>query len=99
MSQENVEVVRSIYAGWSTNDPATLGFIDPLIEVHPDPRSDWPGIEATYQGHEGLTDISGPSSMPSANTGPKPRTCWTRATGSSHSPSSEPAASRAVFRS
>jgi ketosteroid isomerase-like protein len=54
MSQENVEVVRSIYAGWSTNDPATIGFIDPLIEVYPDPRSDWPGIEATYQGHEGL---------------------------------------------
>jgi ketosteroid isomerase-like protein len=55
MSQSDLEVVRSIYAGWSTNDPATMGYFDPSIETHPDPRSDWPGIEAIYHGHEGLS--------------------------------------------
>jgi ketosteroid isomerase-like protein len=54
MSQRNLELVRSIYDGWARNDPHTLDLLDPAIEVHPDPRSAWPGIEPTYEGHEGV---------------------------------------------
>ncbi|HXB14677.1 MAG TPA: nuclear transport factor 2 family protein [Solirubrobacteraceae bacterium] len=54
MSRENVEIVRGIYDGWSRNDPEMMGPIDPAIEVYPDPRSAWPGIESCYRGHEGL---------------------------------------------
>lgn len=59
MSEENVEIVRSIYEGWANNDPQTLRLIDETIEIHPDPRSAWPGIEARYAGHEGLTRYLG----------------------------------------
>ena len=52
MSRENVEIVRRIYEGWSANDPRLMELIDPVIEVHPDPRSDWPGIEPVYRGHD-----------------------------------------------
>jgi len=55
MSQENVDLVRSIYAGWASNDPQTMALIDPTVEVYPDPRSAWPGIESKYSGHAGLT--------------------------------------------
>ena len=54
MSQENVEIVQRIYAGWAARDPQTVTLLDPLIEVHPDPRSAWPGIEPVYHGHEGI---------------------------------------------
>jgi ketosteroid isomerase-like protein len=55
VSRENVEIVRGIYDGWASNDAQTLDLIDPEIEIHPDPRSAWPGIESVYQGHAGLT--------------------------------------------
>ena len=54
MSPQNVALVRSIYEGWARNDPQTLDLLDPAIEVHPDPRSAWPGIEPKYEGHEGV---------------------------------------------
>jgi ketosteroid isomerase-like protein len=54
VSQENVEVVRRIYDRWASNDPGMLDLIDPTIEIHPDPRSAWPGIEPVYRGHDGL---------------------------------------------
>jgi ketosteroid isomerase-like protein len=54
VSRENVEVVRGIYEGWALGDPETMRLIDPAIEVFPDPRSAWPGIEPSYRGHEGL---------------------------------------------
>ena len=54
MSRENVEIVRGIYEGWASNDPDVLRVIDPEIEVYPDPRSAWPGIESSYRGHDGL---------------------------------------------
>jgi ketosteroid isomerase-like protein len=54
MSQGNVGVVRSIYAAWESNDQRAMNLIDPSIEVYPDPRSAWPGIEASYRGHDGL---------------------------------------------
>ena len=54
MSQQNLELVRSVYEGWASNDPRTFELLDPAIEVHPDPRSAWPGIEAEYRGHDGV---------------------------------------------
>ena len=54
MSRENVEIVRRIYEGWARNDAQTMRLIDPAIEVRPDPRSAWPGIEPFYRGHDGL---------------------------------------------
>jgi ketosteroid isomerase-like protein len=54
VSRENVEIVRRIYDGWAINDPRTMHLIDPMIEVYPDPRSAWPGIEPMYLGHDGL---------------------------------------------
>jgi ketosteroid isomerase-like protein len=55
MSQLNLEVVRRIYEGWAARDPEMMSLLDPLIEVYPDPRSAWPGIEPVYHGHEGIT--------------------------------------------
>ena len=54
MSRENVEIVRRIYAGWAVNDPEVMSLLDPMIEIHPDPRSAWPGIEPVYHGHDGF---------------------------------------------
>jgi hypothetical protein len=55
MSQESIEIVRRIYEGWASNDPLTMDWIDEMIDVYPDPRSAWPGIEPSYHGHAGLT--------------------------------------------
>ena len=49
-----MDVVRRIYDGWAANDPDVMSLIDPLIEIYPDPRSAWPGIESVYRGHAGL---------------------------------------------
>lgn len=49
-----MELVRRIYEGWASGDPDTISLLDPLIEIYPDPRSPWPGIESVYRGHAGL---------------------------------------------
>jgi ketosteroid isomerase-like protein len=56
MSQENVETVRSIYGRWAAGEieEGMAAYIAPTIEVFPDPRSAWPGIEAVYHGHDGI---------------------------------------------
>lgn len=54
MSEQNIELVRRIYEGWANRDPETINLFDPLIEVYPDPRSPWPGIEPVYRGHAGV---------------------------------------------
>lgn len=54
MSQQNLELVRRIYEGWASNDPRMFELLHPAIEVHPDPRSAWPGIEPEYAGHDGV---------------------------------------------
>jgi len=59
MSRENMEIVNRIYGGWATRDVQTMALLDPLIEVHPDPRSAWPGIEPVYHGHEGVNRYLG----------------------------------------
>ena len=56
MSQENVEIVRDIYEGWAAGRLADVltDLVAPTIEVFPDPRSAWPGIEPMYLGFEGI---------------------------------------------
>ena len=54
MSDDSVALVRRIYEGWAAGDPRTLELLDPAIEVRPDPRSAWPGIEPVYHGHDGV---------------------------------------------
>jgi ketosteroid isomerase-like protein len=51
---ENVEIVRRIYEGWAARDAQTMRLLDQELEVRPDPRSAWPGIEPVYHGHEGI---------------------------------------------
>jgi ketosteroid isomerase-like protein len=55
VSQANVEIVRSIYDRWASAEAPTMDLIDPTIEVYPDPRSAWPGIESVYRGRTGLS--------------------------------------------
>ena len=51
MSEENVEVIRSIYRRWNDGDLA-LDLFDPEVEVHQQPRVfDTAG---TFHGHAGL---------------------------------------------
>ena len=59
VSLENVDIVRRIYEGWAGNDPRVMELIDPVIEVHPDPRSSWPGIEPVFHGHDGVNRYLG----------------------------------------
>jgi ketosteroid isomerase-like protein len=55
MSQENVEVVRSIFAAWERGDEAFLPFLDPEIEWHV--RSDLPDSDI-YRGLEGMERLT-----------------------------------------
>lgn len=56
MSEENLAAVRGIYEAWASGaSAAELGsLIDSQVEVHPDPRSAWPGIETSYRGYDGI---------------------------------------------
>lgn len=56
MCSQNLTAVRAIYAGWASGETvrSMSGLIDPQVEVHPDPRSAWPGIERVYIGHAGI---------------------------------------------
>jgi ketosteroid isomerase-like protein len=54
VSQESVEIVRRIYDGWASDESMSMDLIDSEIEIYPDPRSAWPGIDAVYRGHAGL---------------------------------------------
>jgi ketosteroid isomerase-like protein len=62
MSQENVEVMRSIYESFLSEDTsrytdpskfAALGFGDE-IQLHPDPEAYWVGVNEIYRGPEGF---------------------------------------------
>jgi ketosteroid isomerase-like protein len=48
--------VRAVYAGWAEGEvERTLArFISPAVEVRPDPRAAWPGIELAYRGFDGV---------------------------------------------
>jgi ketosteroid isomerase-like protein len=61
MGSANVDVVRGIFEAWARQEPphALAALIDPDIEVHPDPRSAWPGIEPTYLGYDGINRYLG----------------------------------------
>lgn len=51
MSEENVEVVRAVIAGWLSGDPATMELIaEDVVYVSPPLM---PG-STTYHGHEGV---------------------------------------------
>jgi ketosteroid isomerase-like protein len=55
MSQQNVEIVRRIYAAWLARDFTTVyALLDEDIELNPDPESAWVGIGEVYRGHEGM---------------------------------------------
>ena len=54
MSQENVEIVRSIYEAWNRSGGVPpLEWMDPGIEVEVPTGV----IEGTYRGHAGITDM------------------------------------------
>ncbi len=57
MSQEDVEVVRSLIEAWDRGDySAALGSIDPEIEVNFALGTD---LDGTYRGHAGLAQLMG----------------------------------------
>ena len=51
MSDENVEVVRRIYASWKRGDFHTEEFFDPEVE-HSRVGEDVPGIQGHWRGHD-----------------------------------------------
>jgi ketosteroid isomerase-like protein len=56
MSLENLTIVERIYEAWGSGATAeTVDLLDPQIEIHPDPRSAWPGIEPVYHGYDGIS--------------------------------------------
>jgi ketosteroid isomerase-like protein len=55
VSEENVAVVRRVYAAWAVRDyEAILALYDPEIRLNPDPEASWVGIDEDYVGHEGV---------------------------------------------
>jgi ketosteroid isomerase-like protein len=55
MSQENVEIIRGMYAAWLAQDiRAVYETFDEDIELNPDPEASWVGIGQTYRGLEGI---------------------------------------------
>ena len=55
MSQENVEIVRRLYAAWLEEDYETVfQTYDPKIRLNPDPEAAWVGINDEYVGHAGV---------------------------------------------
>jgi ketosteroid isomerase-like protein len=56
MSQENVEIVREIWADWSRPLAAPLESFDPEIAWHT--RTDAPDA-GVYRGHEGVATLTG----------------------------------------
>lgn len=55
MSQENVEIIRGMYANWLARDMrAVYEALDEDIELNPDPEVSWVGIGQTYRGVAGL---------------------------------------------
>jgi len=55
MSQENVEIVRHLYAVWNRGDyPSALALIDPEVEIEAMHGSLSKG---TYRGHAGLYEV------------------------------------------
>ena len=55
MSQQNVEIIRNMYAAWlSTGFEAAFETFDADIELNPDPEAFWVGIGEVYRGHAGV---------------------------------------------
>ena len=55
MSQENVEIIRGMYAAWLAQDiRAVYETFDEDIELNPDPEATWVGIGQTYRGLAGI---------------------------------------------
>lgn len=55
MSQENVEIIRAMYAAWLAQDMrAVYETFDEDIELNPDPEASWVGIGQTYRGVAGI---------------------------------------------
>src|ERR1039458_4041675 len=55
MSQENVEIIRGMYAAWLAQDiRAVYETFDEDIELNPDPEASWVGIGQTYRGLAGI---------------------------------------------
>ena len=60
MSQQNLEVMRSLYEGWQAaprgvfDEELTGALLDPDFELHPDPDAYWVGVNETYRGPGGL---------------------------------------------
>ena len=53
MSRENVEVVMRVAAAFSDGDFETsFALLDPEVRLYP--RSEEPGVEDVYHGHEGI---------------------------------------------
>jgi ketosteroid isomerase-like protein len=53
MSEENVEVVRQVYARWKRGDFHTKEFFDPGVE-HSRVGEDVPGIQGNWRGYAGF---------------------------------------------
>src|SRR5829696_1988731 len=55
MSQENLEIVRSIYDAWvAGDDEAIFSRYDADIRLNPDPEAWWVGMDEDYRGHDGV---------------------------------------------
>lgn len=64
MSQENVEIVKSMYEAWNGADvEEVLAYMDPAVEIDYTAGA-FPGIDKRYEGHEGARkywrDLRGP---------------------------------------
>jgi ketosteroid isomerase-like protein len=52
-----LDTVRHVYDLWRAGDPAVLELWAADAELHPDPESDWPGVQSVYHGPRGAAEF------------------------------------------